>query len=654
MSSDLSSDLTAQSIVWWPRPSQIERSRMLAFARRHGLDDYDSLARRAADDPSWFWGAVCDELDIAWTAEPTRVLDTSRGIEWPRWFVDGRMNYVTTAVDIHLLERADQVAIQWEGDGGSTKNLTFAELAAAINRLCNGLQSLGFGEGSRVGISLPMLPETAIAMLACGKLGAIFIPIFSGYGAEAAAQRLHDAEVQLLITADGMHRRGRVIGMKATADRAADMADSVERVLVVQNTAEDVPWNPDRDLWWHEVITGQSPEFEAADTAADDPFMIIYTSGTTGKPKGAVHVHSGFPIKAAQDLAFNFDLQTGDVLCWLTDLGWMMGPWAISGGLIAGGAVMLYEGTPDYPHPDRLWKLVERHGVNVLGVSPTAIRALMTKGDQWVDDHPMESLRAIGSTGEPWNPGPWMWTLDKVGRRRCPIINYSGGTEIGGGIIGSTTIHPQKPASFTGPVVGVPADVVDAQGRSVRGEVGELIIRGPWVGMTNGFLNDPGRYLETYWSQIPGVWTHGDWAYVDDDGFWYILGRSDDTMNVAGKRIGPAEIESAAVAHPAVQEAAAIGVPHEVKGEAIVIFVIPTEGVDFSDALGQEVRDLVASHLGRPLRPELVIPVQDLPRTRNAKIMRRVIRSKYLGRSDLGDLSALENPEAVEAIQPAG
>jgi acetyl-CoA synthetase len=329
-----------------------------------------------------------------------------------------------------------------------------------------------------------------------------------------------------------------------------------------------------------------------------------------------------------------------------------MGPWAIIGALIAGGSVLLFEGTPDFPEPDRLWLLVERHQVDVLGVSPTAMRALMTRGDHWVERHPMPSLRAIGSTGEPWNPGPWQWTHDVVGRRRCPIINYSGGTEISGGIVVANTIHPQKPAAFTGPVVGIDADVVDRDGQPVRGEVGELIIRRPWVGMTNGFLNEPERYFEAYWSQIPGVWVHGDWAYIDGDGFWYILGRSDDTMNVAGKRIGPAEIESAAVAHPAVQEAAAVGVPHEVKGETIAVFAILTPQTVAGPELEREILDTIAGQLGRPLRPERVVFVQDLPRTRNAKIMRRVIRARYLGLDDLGDLSALENPQAVEAISP--
>jgi acetyl-CoA synthetase len=563
------------------------------------------------------------------------------------------MNYVASAVDRYLTTRPDDVALRWEGEDGATAALTFRELAEQVNRAANGLRALGIGKGDRVGIYLPMLPETAIAMLAAGRIGAIFIPIFSGYGPEAAASRLNDAEAKLLITADGFYRRGRVVPMKQTADAALALSPTVERTLVVRRTSNEIDWVAGRDVWWDDALAGASAAGEPEDTAADDPFMLIYTSGTTGRPKGAVHVHAGFPVKAAQDLAFCFDLQDDDTLLWLTDLGWMMGPWLIAGGLIAGAAIMLYEGTPDYPDPNRLWQLVERHGVTVLGISPTAVRALMGRGDDWVDRHSMPTLRALGSTGEPWNPDPWRWAFERIGKGRCPIVNYSGGTEISGGIVTATTIHPQKPCAFTGPVPGVPADVVDERGNPVRGAVGELVIRGPWVGMTNGFWRDRARYLDTYWSRIPGLWVHGDWAMVDEDGYWYILGRSDDTLKVAGKRVGPAEIESATVHHPAVQEAAAIGVPHQIKGEAIVVFVVLKPGFPEGDALRAAIRDTVAQELGRPLMPDQILFVSDLPRTRNAKIMRRVIRGTYLRQVDLGDLSSLENPAAVEEISRA-
>ena len=643
-------DLTAQPVAWRPDAERLARSRALAFARANGLSTWEEIADRAAADPAWFWGGVAEELGIVWSRPYDSVLDLSGGLAWPRWFVGGRMNYVESAVDRHLDTRADDAALLWEGDDGTTRSLTFRELAAEVNRLANALRALGIGKGDRVGIFLPMLVETAVATLACSRVGAIFVPMFSGYGPDAVATRINDAGARLLITADGFYRRGAVVPMKATADAALGQTSSVERVLVVRRTGADVPWDDGRDVWWHDLVSSQSDACEPEDTAADDPYMIIYTSGTTGKPKGAVHVHAGFPVKAAQDLAFCFDVHEGDRLFWLTDLGWMMGPWAIAGGLIAGASVLLFEGTPDYPEPDRLWEVVERHEATILGISPTVVRALMGRGDEWVEQHAMPSLQTLGSTGEPWNPGPWLWTFENVGKGRCPIVNYSGGTEISGGIVSSTTIHPQKPCSFNGPVPGVPADVVDDEGRSVRGAVGELVIRGPWVGMTSGFWHDRERYEDTYWTRMPGMWVHGDWAMVDDDGFWYILGRSDDTLKVAGKRIGPAEIESAAVAHPLVQEAAAIGVPHEVKGEAIVVFAILKPGATESDALRREIRDTIAAHVGKPLQPDRVLFVDDLPKTRNAKIMRRVIRARYLGRADLGDLSSLENTAAVEGI----
>ncbi len=337
---------------------------------------------------------------------------------------------------------------------------------------------------------------------------------------------------------------------------------------------------------------------------------------------------------------------------WLTDLGWMMGPWAIAGGLMLGSTLLLFEGTPDYPNPDRLWRLVEDHGVTILGIAPTAVRALMARGPQWVRDRDLSTLRVLGSTGETWNPVPWWWYFEEVGGRRCPIINYSGGTETGGGIVGCVTTEPIKPCSFRGPVPGMVADVVDDTGQPVRGAVGELIVRQPWVGMTRGFWHDPDRYLDTYWSRLEDVWVHGDWAEIDADGFWYIRGRSDDTLKIAGKRVGPAEVESAAVAHAAVQEAAAIGVPHEVKGESVVLFCVLRPGNDPDEALAESVRQEVARRLGAALRPERVRFVAELPKTRNAKIMRRVIRAAYLG-NDAGDTTALENPQAVAEIVAA-
>ncbi|MDQ2745525.1 MAG: acetate--CoA ligase [Chloroflexota bacterium] len=620
--------------------------------RLHHIPSYQEFYKRSIDDPEWFWEAVVrDELDLEWFRPYDRVLELPDGPAWPRWFAGGEFNYVANAVDRHARgERANQIAITWEGEEGAVRNLTYRELESAVNRLAGGLRELGIAKGDRVGIFMPLAPETAIATLACSKLGAIYIPTFSGYGPEAVAVRLRDAEAKLLITADGFYRRGRRISMKDTADAAADLAPSVEKVLVFERVGGDLPWNEERDVRWGELVERQSDTLPTQHTAADDPFMIIYTSGTTGRPKGTFHVHTGFPIKAAQDMAHCFDVQGSDTLFWLTDLGWMMGPWAIMGTLILGGTLVLYDGTPDYPTPDRIWQMVQRHQVSVLGISPTVIRALMPQGDQWPAKHDLSSLRILGSSGEPWNPGPWTWFYQRIGGERCPIINYSGGTEISGGILGCTTILPIRPTSFSTPVPGMAADVVDETGQPVRSQVGELVVRKPWVGMTHGFWRDQERYTETYWSRFPDTWVHGDWALIDPEGFWYILGRSDDTLKVAGKRVGPAEVESAVVSHPAVAEAAAIGVPHDVKGETITVFVVLRQGYEPSEQIRQEIRQGVGGQLGKALLPQEVRFTTDLPRTRNAKILRRVIRAKYLGKEDMGDLSSLENVSAIEAI----
>jgi acetyl-CoA synthetase len=461
----------------------------------------------------------------------------------------------------------------------------------------------------------------------------------------------------VLICADGFHRRGAVVAMKETADAAVAQAPSVRTVVIAERIGRAYP-RSERDVTWADVVAKGDAAVGPTDTDAEDPFMVIYTSGTTGRPKGAVHVHGGFPVKSAQDLAHCFDLQKGDVIFWMTDIGWMMGPWLIAGGLMLGATIVCYDGTPDFPDASRVWSMVERHRITHLGISPTAIRSLMRSGEEPVRAHDRSSLFVLGSTGEPWNPDPWWWYFRVVGEERCPIVNYSGGTEVSGGIVGCTTWTPIQPGSFSGPCPGMDADVVDERGRSVRGAVGELVIRRPWPGMTRGFWRDSrdeesSRYLETYWSRFPGVWVHGDWARIDDEGFWYIEGRSDDTLKVAGKRVGPAEVESAAVAHPAVSEAAAIGVPHEIKGEAIVVFAVPRPGHEPSPALGRAVQDKVADMLGKPLRPAAVLFVSQLPKTRNAKILRRVIRGAYLGKADLGDLSSLENPIAIEEIRAA-
>jgi len=638
-------------VMWEPSPEVIARSRLKRFMDQHGIETFAELLKRADDDIEWFWDAAIKDIDIAFYRHYDRVVDLSQGKPWAKWWIGGRMNIVQSCLDRYRdAESRDRVAVIWEGEPGVVRELTYGELDRQVCKLAGALRRLGVRPGDRVGIFMPMCPEVAISVLATAKIGAVIIPLFSGYGPEAIASRLRDGEAKVLICADGFYRRGQVVPMKETVNKALVSCPTVTRVIMHRHIVRDVPWTHGRD-YVLEVLLEDEPEHAPThELDPEDPLMIIYTSGTTGKPKGTLHVHGGFPVKTAQDMAHGFDVGADDRIFWYTDIGWMMGPWLIFGSLILGATMVLYEGTPDHPAADRLWRMVADHKVTVLGVSPTLVRGLMTHGDEVPAHHDLTSLRILGGTGEPWNPEPFAWFFKNIGGGRIPVINYTGGTEISGGILCGNVITRLRPCSFAGPLPGIAADVLDAEGNSVRGEVGELAIRNPWPGMTRGFWGDRERYIETYWNRFEGIWVHGDWAYVDpEDGLWYVLGRSDDTIKVAGKRLGPAEVESVLVGHPWVAESAAIGVPDELKGEALVCFVILRPNRQASEELAVELQDLVAGALGKPLRPKAVHFVEDLPRTRNAKILRRVVRSVYTGK-DPGDLSSLENPSSLAAI----
>ena len=638
-------------IVWQPTPEYLAGSRLKRFMDRHGIANLNDLMERSTQDLEWFWNAVMEDLHIEFYEPYSKVLDMTRGIAWPRWCVGGKMNIVHNCLDKWMgTPTQNRAAIRWEGEEGATRILTYGDLLRDVNRLANALRGLGIKKGDVIGLFMPMTPEIVVALFAVIKIGGIILPLFSGYGPSAVAARLSDAEAKALFTADGYYRRGRIVQMKPVADAAVAQAPAVKHLFVVRRVGGEIPWTQGRDRWWHEVVEGQPCHAESERTDAEDPLMIIYTSGTTGRPKGALHTHCGFPIKSAQDMAHGLDVQEFDTMYWVTDMGWMMGPWEVFGSTLLGGTMLLYDGALDYPGPDRLWALVERHSATILGVSPTLVRSLMRHGDEPVRRHDLTTLRILGSTGEPWNPEPWRWFFKTVGKERLPVINYSGGTEVSGGLVMGNVLPPLKPCAFSGPPPGIAADVVDEQGRPIRNQVGELVVRQPWIGMTRGFWKDPERYIQTYWSRFPDVWVHGDWAAIDEDGLWYILGRSDDTIKVAGKRLGPAEIESVLVDHPGVSEAAAIGIPDPVKGQAVVCFCVLKPGEKASDRLAEELKEHVARHLGKPLKPEVLRFVGDLPKTRNAKVMRRVIRAAYLGQ-DPGDLSALENPQAVDEVR---
>jgi acetyl-CoA synthetase len=641
-----------QPTVWQPNPRWIAESNLQDFMNRHSIDDYDALHTRARSDLAWFWDAALADLGIEFYEPYSQIVDLRDGVEFPRWCVGGKLNIIHNCLDKwQATPTRDRIALRWEGEEGAVRTFTYAELHAEVNRCANALRSLGLGKGDAVGLYMPMIPELAIAFLAVIKIGGIVLPLFSGYGHSAVVARLADAGAKAIVTADGLFRRGAATPMKPTVDAACADVASVAHVIVVKRTGlTDAPWTPDRDHWWSELIPRQSAAAVTEITDAEDVLMLIYTSGTTGKPKGAVHTHCGFPIKAAQDMRHSMDLKPEDTIFWFTDMGWMMGPWLVFGALLNGATMVFYDGAPDFPDVGRVWALVERHRITHLGVSPTLIRSLKPHGVEPVQRHDLTSLRAVGSTGSPWDPESWLWTFRTVLKGEKPILNYSGGTEISGGILCGDFFRPLKPCAFSGPVVGMDADVVDEQGNPVRGAVGELVIRQPWIGMTRGFWRDRERYLDVYWRKLPGMWVHGDFAAIDEDGLWYILGRSDDTIKVGGKRLGPAEVEAILNKHPAVKESAVIGAPHPVKDQEVVGFCVLREQVQPSETLRTELIDLVTAELGKPLKPRTVRFVAALPKTRNAKVMHRLIRAAYLG-EPLGDLSSLETAETIEAIR---
>ncbi|MFR9804987.1 AMP-binding protein [Pseudonocardia sp. RS010] len=639
---------TAGAYVWEPGPEYREGARVARFARAHGVDGIDALRARSVADVSWYWDAVVTDLGLPFSRPYTRVLDLSRGVADPDWFVGGELNVADACLTRWASDPAtrDRTAVVHEAEDGGTDRLSFAELDDRARRAATGLRALGVGRGDAVALYLPMVAEAVVAFYAAARLGAVLVPLFSGFAAGAIASRLQDAEVRAVVVAESTVRRGRTVSMLPQVREAVAQTPSVRDVVVVGTPgAGETAWS---DLLAHEPVAGPAEPMAATDT-----LLLAYTSGTTGKPKGAVHTHAGFLVKTASEVAYSFDLGPGGVFCWITDMGWIMGPLSIVGTHANGGALVLYEGSPDVPDLTRLWRLVERHRVTMLGVSPTLIRTVRGVDPASVARFDLSSVHTLGSTGEPWDPESYEWLARVVFGGRVPIINFSGGTEVGGSFLAPYPVEPIRSCSLGGPSLGMDVDVVDARGERVRGEVGELVCRQPWPAMTRGVWRDRERYLEAYWSTFPGMWRHGDHAIVDADGQWFLRGRSDDVMNVAGKRLAPAEVEAVLVAHPEVAEAAVVGVPDDKKGEAVWAFWVPRTGATADEAdLAETLRRKVGEELGKPFAPSLIRRVDQLPKTRSAKIMRRAVRAAALGQ-DPGDLSGAENPEALDVVRAA-
>jgi acetyl-CoA synthetase len=656
--------MTEYEIAHRPDEAFAEATNVRAFMREHGIDDYEALIERTTTevpgDPDsgveWFWDEMVDWLGVEFYEDYDAVRDDSDGPQFTDWYPGGELNLAHNLVDRHARVgrgTRNHVATLWEGEDGEVRQVTYHDLARESNRVANALESLGVSVGDRVGIYMPMVPEVVSILYGCFKAGAVAVPIFSGFGVDATATRLADPECSVLFTADGFYRRGSAIDLKESADEAMAQAGCVDNAVVYDRLGADVPTTEGRDVSWAEAVDEASPEYDTKSLPSNQESMLLYSSGTTGKPKGIVHTHAGVGVQCPKEIHFGFDQKPGDRFFWVSDIGWMMGPWTLIGNHTFGGTVFMYEGAPDHPGPDRFFEMIDRHGITQFGVSPTAVRALMRHGDV-TEGHDLSSLRLLGSTGEPWDEESWHWFYEHVGGGECPIINISGGTEICGCFLMPMPDQPLKPTSLGGPGLGMDIDIVNARGESVAdsGEQGYLVARDSCPSMTKSLWAGDERYQEEYWSTFEDTWNHGDWAQKDEDGFWFLHGRADDALNVAGRKVGPAEVEGALTAHDAVNQAAAVGVPDETTGTAIATFVVLERGYEPSGDLRDELRAAVGEELGKPFRPRDVRFVPDLPRTQSGKVVRRVIEGVHAG-EDLGDLSSIENPEAIDAVREA-
>ncbi len=646
--------MSDDAFVWEASPDVLNATTLSRFLREHQLADFDALLKKADAEPHWFWDALLRFFAVRFSRPYTQILDTSGGIAWPQWCVGGETNLVLNCLDRHRdTPTWQKTAIIWEGENGMQRRWSYAELDSETARLAGALRKLGLGRGDVVAIYMPMLPEIAAAYFAIAKIGAIAMPLFSGFGPQPILDRLVDSSAKAVITVDGGWRRGKCVAMKSVLDNAALHAPALKHIVVLKQVGQETAMQSGRDVWWSDIVQSQPPAAPTAMMPADAPVMLMYTSGTTGRAKGTVHTHCGVIGKNLLDVGLCLDLKADDRLMWLSDFGWAAGTKIVVSAPMLGATLVLAEGTPDYPDPGRQWRLVETHGVTLCGTVPTAVRQMMRQPLDVVQRHDLSSLRATVSAGEPWNEDAWLWFFEHVCGRRIPILNYGGGTECGGAILIGTFHRPLKPCAFGSAVPGVGADVVDSQGKTCPpGQMGELVMRQPSMGLTRGLWQDPQRYVENYWQQIPGVWVQGDLARRDADGLWYMLGRSDDTIKIAGKRTGPAEIESVLMESKLVVEAAVVGLPDALTGASLNCVCVAAANAGPLDSLCERIAEVVATRFGAPYRPRRVLLVSALPKTRNEKIMRRVVRAVISG-GELGDLASLVNPEAIDELRAA-
>ena len=644
--------IAAPKYAWIPTPEFMAGTRETGFLKFMGLKTFEDLDALGKCDPSKFWDGVLKYGDLKFYKPYHTVMDTTAGIEWTCWCLGGTTNLVLNCFDRYLgTPTYDKIYLIWCGEDGTERTYTYREFNELICCFASALRMFGVKRGEVVAIYMPLLPETLVAYFAAVKIGAVAMPLFSGFGAAAVRERLELSKAKILVTADGTLRRGQSVLMKPVADEAVQSL--LIKVVMVSRLGVDIPWNSKTDYRWDDLIKKGSADCPTEEMAADDPSILHFTSGTTGRPKGGIYTHIGVAAKMVLDHGILSDFRDTDRHFCMADMGWMVGSKLAVLPTVHGGSLVIAEGTPDYPKRDRYWAIIAKHRVTFTELSPAFIRLVMTYGDDLVKRHDLSSLRVIITGGEPWTERPWNWLYQVVGNGKVPIINSAGGTEVSGSILQCDLLHPMKVGSFTISIPGMGADVVNDNGERVPPNVfGELVMRQPSIGLIKGLWNEPERYIENYWRRIPGLWVHGDFASRDEDGQWFLHGRSDDTLKISGKRVGPAEIENVLMNSGRFRECAAVGAPHPQKGTSIIIACVPMPGIAASSTLAKEVSDWVARDLGKSFRPDHVLFVKDLPKTRNMKVMRRAIRAAITGQP-AGDTSSLTNPGAIEDIRAA-
>jgi len=619
--------------------------------QENDISNLEQLSQQANLDLDWFWKKVEKYIGIVWDKPYKKVLDSSNGLPFSKWFVEGKTNIYKSSVEKFSKLYPDKIAYDFVSEDGITSKITYSDLDKKVCKLANSLKSLGVKKGDVIAIFLPMIEESILAILASAKIGAVQTVIFSGYSSESLQIRLQDCNAKILLVSDGFHRKGKKISQKNIVEEATKNTN-VEKIIVVPYKQIDIYDKSDSIIFYPELISNQSESCKTEITDSEDPLFILYTSGTTGKPKGVIHVHGGFSVFAGYQAAFLIDTTENDVILWPADIGWITGlVWNVYGLLVQGSHAVIYDGAIDFPNFNRIWDMLQLYRVTIFGISPTAVRLFKKNNVQPLTLHNLENLKNIPTTGEPLDIDSWKWLFEKVGNKKIPIMNLSGGTEIGGAMLSVFPGMSLKPSTVGIPCPGINLDVYDEHGNSVKQKDGYLVIKSPWPAMTRGLLNDNQRYLKTYWSRFENIWFHGDYVFVDNDGLWYMKGRADDVINVSGHRMSTAEIEHSAINHMKISDAASIAIPDEITGESIVLFIVP-EGKPKQD-LESEISIHISEKIGKLAKPKFIFVLSDLPKTRTGKILRRLLKAKLLG-LEMGDLSSLENPQILDEIQKLG